>query len=111
VNYGYSWFSETIRFADTYVADPDYLADEYKYWSERSVHDIQLRYDLTERFTVYGGINNFTNQEPDIGSGTATAGAGAQLTTQQTPVGARGRFFYLGGRARLGAVSDLWSWR
>ncbi|HEX6865988.1 MAG TPA: TonB-dependent receptor, partial [Caulobacteraceae bacterium] len=91
VNYGYSWFDETIRYADTYDEEPDYIAEEYKYMSERSVHDIQVRYAFDGGLELYAGVNNFTNQEPDIGA-------------LQTPVGAEGRFFYIGGKGRLADI-------
>jgi hypothetical protein len=94
VNYGYSWFEGPIRFPDTYQNDPDYIADEYKYYSDKSVHDLQVRVNLLDRFAVYGGVNNFTNQKPDLGA-------------LQTPVSIRGRFFYLGATAKLGAISDI----
>lgn len=95
VNYGFSWFDETIRFADTYATDPDYVADEYKYYSPREVHDLQLRYKINDKFAVYGGVNNFTDQMPDLGA-------------LQTPVSVRGRFFYVGATAKLGGLGDLW---
>lgn len=97
VNYGFTWFDKTIRYADTYDSQPEYVADEYKYFSERFTHDLQVRYDIDDRYTVYGGVNNFTNQEPDLGA-------------LQAPVNAKGRYFYLGATAKLGALGDLKFW-
>ena len=95
VNYGYAWFDETIRFADTYEADPDYLEEQYKFYSARSVHDLQVRLNLADnRYAVYAGVNNFTNQEPDLGA-------------LQTPVSIRGRFFYLGATVKLDRLPGM----
>ena len=46
-------------------------------------HDIQARYGFANGVSVYGGIDNFTDQEPDIG-----------MTFY--PVSAVGRFWYVG---------------
>jgi outer membrane receptor protein involved in Fe transport len=80
VNYGYNWFAKTRRFEGR---PDDYVDPRYKDYSERSTHDIQARYTLNDRASVYGGINNFTDQQPDRG----------QIAY---PVSPMGRFFYLG---------------
>lgn len=100
VNYGYSWFDETKRFTDERRAsNPTYVPDDYWMISERSVHDIQVQYDMENNYSLYGGINNFTNQEPDRGTdGLETTGAAA-FTEGASPVGALGRFFYVGVKA------------
>ena len=95
VNYGYNWFDETRR----YEGRPDdYIDPRYVNYSERSTHDIQVRYDVRDSVTVYGGINNIGDQQPDRG-----------LTDY--PVGPLGRYFYLGASMRLGAVGDALFWR
>jgi outer membrane receptor protein involved in Fe transport len=94
VNYGYSWYEGPIRVPDTYENNPDFLEEQYKYLSDRSVHDLQVRLNLQDRYAIYAGVNNFTNQKPDLG-------------TLQTPVSIRGRFTYIGATARLGAITDL----
>lgn len=102
VNYGFNWFDETKRFTDERRAsNPNYVPDAYWTYSERATHDIQVQYDLMDRYTVYGGINNFTNQEPDRGTtGLATTGAAA-FTQGASPVGPVGRFFFVGLKARF----------
>ena len=84
IRYGFSYFSKTVRIDPrNFVLNPDYIDPKYSHYSERWVHDVQIAYNLTDNVTLYGGINNFTNQEPDRGSATQ-------------PVGALGRFYYVG---------------
>lgn len=92
VNYGYSWFDKTSRVSNvTLNTQPDSLPPEWMYYDARSVHDIQARYSLNEQFSVYGGVNNITDQEPQpIGFGDASY-----------PVSSLGRFFYLGVNANF----------
>ncbi|WP_296722385.1 TonB-dependent receptor [Erythrobacter sp.] len=45
--------------------------------------DINISYDVTDKFQIYGGVNNLTDAEPFLGS-------------LARPVGPRGRFFFLG---------------
>lgn len=80
VNYGYNWFSETERLGN--------VPPGYENWSARSVHDIYVAYDFMEKYRVYGGVNNFTEQEPDRASVRAPY-----------PVNEIGRTFYVGARA------------
>ena len=47
------------------------------------LHDINASYKIDEVFTVYGGINNLSDEQPF-------------LTNFAYPVGPRGRFFFLG---------------
>ncbi|GGD01643.1 TonB-dependent receptor plug domain-containing protein [Aquisalinus flavus] len=84
LNYGYSWFDETQRFEPGNIEDnPDIVDSEYYNWSARSVHDVQARFNLSDQFSVYGGVNNLLDQEPDRGS-------------LNYPVNPLGRFYYLG---------------
>lgn len=46
-------------------------------------HDITVSYDFSDKFQIYGGVNNVTDTEPFLGS-------------LARPVGPRGRFFFLG---------------
>lgn len=87
VNYGYSWFDKTSRVSNvTLDTQPDNLPPEWMYYDERSVHDLQARYEVSEQFSVYGGVNNITDQEPQpIGFGDASY-----------PVSSLGRYFYIG---------------
>lgn len=56
--------------------------------SALSTHDIQFRYELRDGAEIYAGINNFLDQEPDIGS-------------IGTPVSPVGRFVYAGVSLRF----------
>lgn len=63
VNYGYSFYDETFRIDPvTLAAEPDYVEEQYRMYSARHRHDIQARWNVTDAVTVYGGVNNFTNQ-------------------------------------------------
>lgn len=52
------------------------------------VHDLFMSYDVTDKFSFYGGINNLTDREP-------------YLASLVRPIGVRGRFFYLGLRGKF----------
>lgn len=80
VNYGFNWFDETRRFEGR---PDDYIDPQYANYSARSTHDVQVRYTVNDRASVYGGVNNIGDQKPDRG-----------LTDY--PVGPLGRYFYLG---------------
>jgi len=89
VNYGFSYFSETRRYSETLMAaQPDLVVAGEEWFSERMVHDLQVRYDVNQSLALYVGGNNLTNQEPDFGQ-------------TYYPVGAEGRSFYVGLNARL----------
>lgn len=89
VNYGMSYFSETRRVSETAMAaDPDIVASDAVWFSERLTHDLQVRYELNDAFTLYAGGINLGGQEPDWGQ-------------TYYPVGAEGRTFYVGLNARL----------
>ena len=84
VNYQFSWFDETYRFApEVLAAEPDFVESQYRKFSSREVHDLYARYSLDTGLSVYAGINNFTDETPDIGM-------------TYYPVSAVGRFFYAG---------------
>jgi outer membrane receptor protein involved in Fe transport len=87
LNYGWTWFSETERFNEDEIANDPLISDPaYFNYSERSTHDLFASYDISDRVQIYGGVNNFANQEPDRG-------------VEAYPVSQLGRFFYLGARA------------
>jgi outer membrane receptor protein involved in Fe transport len=89
LNYGFNYFSETQRFTlQERQDDPDIAPPEFLNYNARSTHDVQVRYDFGDRLVVYGGVNNLTDQEPD-------------LDQPYYPVGAEGRTFYAGLNARL----------
>ena len=61
---------------------PSVIADEM------FVHDLSFSLDATDRVTVYGGVNNFTDEQPYI-------------NRNAYPVNPVGRLFFVGARARL----------
>jgi outer membrane receptor protein involved in Fe transport len=84
VNYGYTWVDEVRRQTfERMAANPDWVAPEFVYFSARSTHDISVRYSINDNFAVSAGVNNFTNQRPDLGS-------------EDQPVSALGRYYFLG---------------
>lgn len=101
VNYGYSWFDKTSRVSNvTLATQPDYFPSEFMYYEERSVHDIRVGYEFNDGFEVYGGVNNFTDQEPlPIGFGDASY-----------PVSSLGRYFYVGARAKFDSIGSAFRW-
>jgi len=58
------------------------------------VHDIQADYRFNEGIKAYLGINNLRDREPDA-------------TYLNTPIGARGRFVYMGISADFENLSSL----
>jgi iron complex outermembrane receptor protein len=89
VNYGLAWQGKTERYTQIQQAAHPNYDPRYIMYKERWEHDIQLSYDVDDRFTIYGGINNFTDQQPDIAAGFAY------------PVSAIGRSFYAGAKVKL----------
>lgn len=80
VTYGYNWFDETRRYEG--VQD-DYIDPRYFNHDARSTHDLQVRYQLRDSVSVYGGVNNLTDEQPSRG-------------TIDYPVSPLGRYFYMG---------------
>jgi iron complex outermembrane recepter protein len=90
LNYGLAWQGRTRRFTREQLrANPDLSDPEFFFYKERWEHDIQVAYNIDDRFTLYGGVNNFTNQQPAVAANFGW------------PVNAVGRFFYVGARTRL----------
>ena len=84
INYGLAWQGKTERYTQIQQrAHPNY-DPRYIMYKERWEHDLQLSYDVEERFSIYGGVNNFTDQQPEIAAGFAY------------PVSTVGRYFYVG---------------
>lgn len=102
VNYGFQWFDETSRLsnrslygdADLPDGNRDSLAEEYHFFDAKWSHDVQVEVALNDALSVYGGINNFTDEKPAF---------------DQTfhPVSPVGRFFYVGVKAQFAALGDL----
>ena len=90
VNYGLAWQGKTQRFTTIQLAaQPDLSDPKYFLFKERWEHDIQISYEIADRFTLYGGVNNFTDQQPDVAAGYGY------------PVSAVGRYFYAGAKIKL----------
>jgi outer membrane receptor protein involved in Fe transport len=84
VNYSLSWFDETLRDSNQVRdANPDRFEERYWHYDERRVHDIHVSYEHRPGTRLYAGVNNVTDQQPDIGA-------------VFYPVSAVGRFFYFG---------------
>ena len=84
VSYEFSWFDETLRFSpETLAGEPDFVEPRYQKYSAHEVHDIYARYTMDEGLAVYAGVNNLTDEQPDIGE-------------VFYPVSGVGRFFYAG---------------
>lgn len=84
VNYGFNYFDETYRYAyQQRRANPNIVAPEYAKYDARFTHDVYARYDFDSGLSVYGGVNNLTNQKPDVGA-------------TFYPVSAVGRYWFMG---------------
>ncbi|MDJ0909839.1 MAG: TonB-dependent receptor [Woeseiaceae bacterium] len=84
VNYSLNWFDETQRYTDEEIANnPDIAAPQYLSYDDHIVQDLQVRWDHGESWSFYGGVNNLTDEKPDIGE-------------TFFPVSAVGRYFYVG---------------
>ena len=55
---------------------------------ETFIHDVSVGFDVNERFTLYGGVNNLTDEEPFI-------------NRSSYPVSPVGRFFFIGAQAKF----------
>lgn len=92
LNYGLSWYDHTRRFSANAIAgDPDIVDPRYYYYKERWQHDLYASLDVGDDFQIYGGVNNFTNNKPALGS-------------SSYPTSAVGRFLFVGARAKLGKI-------
>lgn len=90
INYGLSWQDKTQRFTDQQLqGNPDLSDSKYFLYKERWEHDLRLSLDVNEQFNFFGGVNNFTNQKPDV-----AANAGI-------PVSVIGRYLFAGARIKL----------
>ena len=84
VNYNLNWFDETQRYTlQERESNPDIAEKRFLDYSAHVIHDLQLRYDYDTTWSFYGGVNNLTDNEPDVGE-------------TFFPVSAVGRYFYVG---------------
>lgn len=90
VNYGFAYQNKTERINQiTRRNEPDYSDPKYWDYPEREEHDIQVSYRVgdDDRYEIYGGVNNITDQKP-------------VFQDFYYPVSPLGRFGYVGFRAR-----------
>ncbi|AGH51339.1 TonB-dependent receptor [Sphingomonas sp. MM-1] len=89
VNYGFNYFGKTLRFLrSTTTGDDDYVEKKYFHLKSKQEHEIQLSYDINERFNVYFGVNNLFDQKPDFAE-------------DFLPISGVGRYFYAGAKVKL----------
>ncbi len=89
LNYGVSYFSKTLRYTrEQTEAQPDITSAEFLYIKPRWEHDMQLGWDVDQRYNFYVGVNNLTDAKPDVG-------------LSNYPVSSIGRSFYAGFKAKL----------
>ena len=89
INYGISWFSKTRRYElETLAANPDIAAPEFLEVKERWQHDIQVGFDVNDKFNFFFGGNNIWNQRPD-------------RFDSLIPVSYVGRYLYAGARVKM----------
>jgi outer membrane receptor protein involved in Fe transport len=95
VNYGFNYFDETQRYTTEQIrGEPDIADPKYFNYEAKTTHDVQVRYTLGERWSVYAGVNNLSDQQPDIGE-------------VAYPVNPIGRFWYAGVRTSLPSLGSL----
>ncbi|GGB97336.1 TonB-dependent receptor [Novosphingobium endophyticum] len=96
-----NYASKTYRFdRQTIANNPDVVAPEYLKYKARFSHDLSFRYEASEQFEFYGGVNNLFNQKPSF----AVLNYGGAATGLNTPVSAIGRFFFVGARVGLADI-------
>ncbi|MET0545735.1 MAG: TonB-dependent receptor, partial [Caulobacterales bacterium] len=97
INYGLNYFSATQRYTLQEIAgEPDIADGQYLKYSEKFSHDIQARWNVDDHYEIYAGVDNFTDQRPDIGE-------------SFYPVSAVGRFFYIGATATFDSLGAMLS--
>ena len=90
VNYNLRWQNGVRRFDRAATADnASYVDPRYFRFKALWQHDVRFQYEVAKDFAFYAGVNNFTNQKPDIGFET------------NVPISPVGRFFYAGARVTL----------
>jgi len=92
VNYNLRWQDGVRRFERVATDDnPSYVEPRYFRFKELWQHDIRAQYAVGDDFAFYVGVNNFTNQKPDIGFQT------------NVPISPVGRYLYAGATMKLGS--------
>lgn len=84
LNYAFIYQSKTRRYTTEQLAgDPDMAEKKYIWYKELAQHDVRVAYSVDDNFAFYAGVNNLTDQKPDIGM-------------LSYPISGLGRFFYAG---------------
>ncbi|MGK0256869.1 MAG: iron complex outermembrane receptor protein, partial [Candidatus Azotimanducaceae bacterium] len=83
------YFDETNRFDNTTTRNnPNIVASRYLQYERKLTHDLYGSFEFTDQLSAYAGINNITDEQPDVGS-------------ISYPVSAVGRYLYAGVRFAL----------
>lgn len=89
VNYGINWFGKTRRYTTEQIeANPDISDSKYFWYKEKWEHELQVSFNVEDRFTFYAGANNLFDQRPDFAA-------------SNYPISALGRYIYAGARIKL----------
>jgi outer membrane receptor protein involved in Fe transport len=92
VNYGINWFSKTRRYTTEQLgANPDLSDPKFFWYKEKWEHEMQVSFNVQDRFTFYAGANNLFDEKPDIAA-------------SSYPISALGRYLYAGARIKLGDI-------
>lgn len=88
INYGFNYFSKTTRYTLNQLAgQPDIASRGDIYFNARKTHDVQVNYEIGDHVGLYAGINNLTNQRPDL--------------IPNYPVSPVGRMVYMGAKVNF----------
>ena len=89
LNYVLIYQSATQRFEPQQLtANPDLADPKFFKTQELWDHNIRVSYDIDDRFNIYAGVNNLTDQKPDFDD-------------FAYPISGIGRYFYVGARMTL----------
>ncbi len=92
INYGVSYFSKTRRVTvEQLQGNPFYSDPKYFFYKPLWQHDVRAAFDVGDKFTLYGGVNNLFDQHPDFDD-------------LRYPISGLGRFMYVGAKIKLGAI-------
>ena len=88
-SYTVDYFSKTRRFTtEQLAANPDISDPKLFFFNEKWTHDARISHDISEKFNIYGGINNIFDAKPDF-------------TSLSYPVSAIGRSIYVGASIKM----------
>jgi len=89
LNYGVDWFSKTRRVTrEQQAANPDYIEPGYFWYRDKLNQRLYANVEVSDRFEIYGGINNLWDRKPDVGA-------------VAYPISAEGRSFFVGIKATV----------